>query len=935
MALSSAELLQLQQSLTQLAKASSNIASFATQLGSIQSNSTTTIQTETKYRRTVIDDYASLSKTLQNQSKQFKDVLKNVNDFSDSVTQLKDKQSIVSGNLATLQAAIAAAGSATSAQTVRQTKLTNMFDRLAEKINIASLSEKNEKVSDAVISLIESSKDAARYRSEYEKDFYGRQLANEVRTALDNIASVTGAKFGSQLLDFADMGKLAEFADLQQQVVRSLLDNNQTISDSNSELARNYIDLGRSLGYTATEFDNFATQLDGWAAGSTITLSNDVLNGIVDAQEVVANVINESNERLSGTIERDIRSFSGQVRQYMFDNRNGFDRLFDELADIRTRHGSLTTGEGGSETAEALRTATGMIGKEIIPRMSEILKMMGNYYTKEYDALTNYVQTSRLVALQLNMTEDQYRRARTESKAIWNLAADSGQKQLDEFLTSRRLQLEAVYGSEPELRDKMGVGFYNLNKVLGVSGTEVNGMIKDFEKLSLTSRMSSTELTELFFNLANSNDNMLLMNGLSEKGRQARIQELRYTTSLVSNLGLAGEAAANFAKALTESPTKAPSAGEVVGEFGNTQVLYSQMNNMAQTMGVQLGITADQMKELGYIRGIQKMGVDLTKDQIAKEAIYSKAISDFATNFRSAQNKRAQEMGGADSGQEFYSLLQSTQLRNLFQEFTKSSNLDSLVDPMQESKIAMEKYSVTQNMLINSTDELRKAFDRQVDLANRRAEDIKVPKVITGIAAEGQRLYEASSGNLWTETLAKLGGGALAVSALQRLAPSLLTGAIEMLGGGALASIAVPVLAALGVGGALYGAYSYLHSDNTATEESKTETATETPKQPEKPVQVTPASEAERSTSPLPSSQVSAAETANATTILNEQFTKYFSSVDTQNQIMAGFLKQLADTSAGMGKDVKEWYKFYQDIHPITSLLPDDKTKSGDTSKAH
>ena len=225
MALSASELLQLQQSLTQLAKASSNIASFATQLGNVQSTNISSVQTETKYRRTVIDDYDSLSKALKNQTKEFKDVLKHVNDFSTSVTNIKDKQTAVSDELTTLQAAISAAGVATAQQMIRQTRLTRMYDHLSDELGKAASAEKSRNISSAVIDLVQSSAAAAKYRSEYEKDFYGRQLATEIKSSLANITNQIGGKFGNQLLELTDVSQIAKFANAQDAAIQSLINN--------------------------------------------------------------------------------------------------------------------------------------------------------------------------------------------------------------------------------------------------------------------------------------------------------------------------------------------------------------------------------------------------------------------------------------------------------------------------------------------------------------------------------------------------------------------------------------------------------------------------------------------------------------------------------------------------------------------------------------
>lgn len=931
MALSASELLQLQQSLTQLAKASSNIASFATQLGNVQSTNISSVQTETKYRRTVIDDYDSLSKTLKNQTKEFKDVLKHVNDFSESVTNIKDKQTAVSDELTTLQAAISAAGVATAQQMIRQTRLTKMYDHLSDELGKAASAEKSRNISSAVIDLVQSSAAAAKYRSEYEKDFYGRQLATEIKSSLANITNQIGGKFGNQLLELTDVSQIAKFANAQDAAIQSLINNNKKLDDSNADTIKQYVELGKSLGYTSTEFDFLAAHLGARTAGTSIDISQSSFDGLITAQETIATVINDSNEKLSQTLDRDLKSFGGQFNAYMHENRNGFEKLIYELRDINARRGSLTTGQGRDEAADALHSAVGMLGREVIPKMTEMLKVMGNYYTSEYDALTNFVQTNRLTALQLNMTEDQYRQSRAESKATWNLAAQSGQEQLDEFLTSRRRSLEAVYGTEPMLRDKMGTQLYNLTQLFGTTGHEVTGMIKDFEKLGMTSRMSSVEISDLFFNLVNSNDNMKLMNGLSEKGRQLRIQELKHTTALVSNLGLAGESAVSFAKALTEAPTKASATSDIMGEYGSTQVLYNQMANIAQTMGIQLGISSDQMTELGQLRGLQKMGVDLTEEQTDKIAKYSSAIANFESDMRGAMTSIAREKG--TTAEAFYAELQPNQLLYNLQEFTKAANLDPLVDPLQESKIAMEKYNDTQGKLITSTDELKKAFDRQADLAKQRADEIKTAKTVTGATTEVTRFVEGAKGNMWTDLATTAGGGVIAGGIL-RAAPAIAEVIGPLLSGpilGAVTTMALPILGTLAAGGALYAGYKALTSEEEPTEDTKiVEPASEAPKR------IEPAQEAPKEETKFPSKQVTAASDAAASSeMLTEQFTKYFNSVDAQNTVIAAFLRTMVENSTVLGKDIKEWYQKYQDIHPIIAMedQKQDKTSKDATAK--
>lgn len=932
MALSASELLQLQQSLTQLAKASSNIASFATQLGSVQGQNVTATQTETRLRRTVIDDYDSLSKTLKNQSKEFKDVLKNVNDFSASVTDIKNKHDAVADKLNTLQAAIAAAGTATTQQITRQNRLTTLLDRYSERLNNEASAERSTNISNAVIGLIESTSQAARNQSEYERDFYGRQLATEIRSSLANITNQIGGTFGDQLLRMTDVSQIAGFAEAQNTAIQSIISNNRQLDDSNADLINEYVRLGRSLGYTSTEFDFLAAHLGARAPGSSIDISQSSLDTLNNAQETIANVINDSNERISQTIDRDLRSFGSNLRGYMHENRNGFERLIYELHDINTRRGSLTSGQGRDEATDALHSAVGMLGRDVIPKLTAMLKTIGNYYTNEYDALTNFVQTNRLTALQLNMTEDQYRQSRAESKATWNLAAQSGQEQLDEFLTSRRRSLEAVYGTEPMLRDKMGTSFYKLTQLFGTTGSEITSMVKDFENLGMTSRMSSVEITDLFLNLVDSNDNMKLMNGLSERGRQLRVQELRNTTALVSSLGLAGESAVSFAKALTESPTKAAATSDIMGQFGSTQVLYNQMSNIAQMMGIQLGVSSEQMKELGYLRGLQKMGVGLTDDQTQTITRYSDAIANFESDMRGAMSNIAKEKGS--SAEAFYAELQPNQLLYNLQEFTKTSGMDPLIDPLLESKIAMEKYNDTQGKLITSNDELRRALDRQAELARQRADEIKTAKTITGAAAEANRFVEGAQGNMWTDLAINAGGGVIAGGVL-RAAPAIagILGPMMAPMMGTLAGLALPALGVLAAGGALYAGYKALTPSKEETAE--TQESADVNKQPkEAPKRVEPVREAPMvTTTPLPSGKLEAAETSAATSALNEQFTKYFNSVDVQNTMMIGFLRQLANNSDGVGKDIKDWYKLYQDIHPIVPITEETtKKKSGDAS---
>jgi hypothetical protein len=615
----------------------------------------------------------------------------------------------------------------------------------------------------------------------------------------------------------------------------------------------------------------------------------------------------------------------------MYENRNGFDKLFDELSDIRTRYGSLTSGEGGDAASEALHAASGMIGREIIPRMTEILKIMGNYYTKEYDSLTNYVQTNRMTALQLNMTEDQYRRSRTESKAVWNIAAESGQQQLDEYLTSRRLKLESVYGSEPELRDKMGQSFYNLTQLFNVGRGETDKMITDFGKLSLVSRMSSTELTDMFNGLNDSNENMRIMNGLDERGRQLRIKENLNTVKLVSSLGLAGEAAQTYAKALMETPTKSPEVADVMSAFGSVQVMVSQMTNLAKTLNLAPALTAEEGRDYGALVAAKKQG-SISQEGTERLNVYDKKVADFMNAAGAARQQIMNQQTG--SYEKMTAPLAVTNQITRIEEMMKSAGIENLIDPIRDQSIASQKYNETQKDLIVSVDSLRKAMERQAEEANRRADDIKVPKAITGVAAEGQRFFDALGGNMWTEILNKIGIGALGAVALKKLAPMILPEIAGLLGGGAIATIAAPILAVLGVGGAAYGAYSYFHREEPEATETK-EPIPDVNKQPqEAPKLVEPVREAPMvTTTPLPSGKLEAAETSAATAALNEQFTKYFNSVDVQNTMMIGFLRQLANNSDVLGKDIKDWYESYQDINSIAPIAEGTtKKKSGDAS---
>jgi hypothetical protein len=944
MALSASELLQLQQALTQLAKASSSIASFATQLGNVQSDNITAAQAETKKRRTVIDDYDSLSKVLQDQAKDFKNVQKTVDGFSQNLDDANRRHKMVSNALDTLQSSISAAGNATAAQTLKQTLLSRTLANVAaeRETERSRIVEQSRNVSATISSLVQSSNANAAQRNEQEKQFYGRklpetmqsalrgvsqvagsqlgrQLPTSIQSALSGLAKIAGPQLSRQLMSYTNTGALTRFNDVQQRATQSLIANNQSIGDSSARLAQQYGDLGRSLDTTTSNFDQLTSQLPG-AAGGTVNLSSESVGSIVNAQQPVdASDQNYSRAMSSGitAIARHFNNNNSNVRSMV---NTG---LPPGVPPSPVRPRTLPPGiPPGNYPGPQPSTPPGGAPPDSVKNLEKATEMLkagagavGTYFTAEYDALTNFVQTNRLVALQLNMTEEQYRQSRAETKEVWNIAADSGQKQLDEFLTSRRNQLEDAYGSEPMLRDKMGAGFYKLNQVLGVADTEIDGMVKGFEKLSLTSRMSTTGLTELFFNLTNSNESLVYMNGLDEKGRQVRVQEIRKTVDMVSKLGLAGEAAEQFAKALIETAPKAPDVSELMSTYGSTQVLNQFITNLSQQLGIKPALSQEQVTEYGGLRMLQLEGRSLNFEQTKKLTEYSNAI----VNFKADANKKLNEITQqqSDPRAAAFSILQQTQMLHKIDEFTATAKLDPLLEPLNQQKLVQQKYNETGDKLITSNDELVKALTRKDEQADQRAEDIGIRKQVTGVIAEVYRAYLAAQGTL-AMTLAKSTGltDLAEKAALRRLGGGAGGTALNSFnatgggGGGAGGSGGVPSAARLAAGAGI--AYE-MRDNGNGTPTSQTD-------QP---------SESERANTPLPSSQLSAASTAESTLSLTEQFTKYFNSVDIQNTMMSGFLKQLADNSSGVGKDVKEWYQLYQDTHSITPL--DGKTKKENT----
>lgn len=917
MALSASDQIILQQSLSQLAQAASAVARYSTAFNNAQQANTASTGNLTRQQSSSGAEYEKLSKTLKSNSEAFKNTLKNIDDYRKKVQQSSNDYQTASDNLKAFNDSVSAAGGMmTSAQRAQLASLNSILAAAADERS--KVTEAQQGVFNLIGDIVQSTKEAVRYRDEFEKDYFGRQLASEIKTSLENIAGQTAGTFSKQLLTLADVERISNFADVQSSLIQSMIGNSNILDDSNIELGRQYVKMGESLGYTSVQFDQLRTRIESYAAGSSTMFGQDFIDKIVDAQTKIAETINDSNEKLSTTIDRDLKSFGGNVKRYMYENRNGFDKLIDELRDISARNGSLFTGNGGVEAGEVVREAVGELGKVIIPKLGELGLIVLKHYTREYDSLTkDNVVTNRLMAWQLRLTEEQYRQTRGESKSFWSVTSAEGQDQLDSFMDARYAQLKSVFGSDPVALSKISGRLIGLENLSNMTSEGTTDLLKKFKTLGLTSRLTNDQLEQMFTNIALSNNNQILMASLNAKERKARMDSIKNTMAFGAGLGMSQESLEKFTKAVTESAAGMPSVSETVSILGQGLTAFNVMKSVASGAGMDLSTygLSDAEKNKQYLELVQKKeaGVALTPEQTLFVETMDFQIAKFKAEAKAQYNELVEKYG-ISAG---YSLQNTL---HLLDKTLESSKIKGMVDPISESLTALEQFGIKGKDVPKTLEELNRA---QEELAKQRKKT--VTEAITGGAATASRVVDATTGEGLYSDIAKLAGGAALGSALgSAIGPTIRTVLTSV-----IANPLSKVTPAGWVATALAAGGLYAYNKLSGSEEEEKKPAA----QPGAEASQQPGAEPSTQSQNLPSTKITAADAVESSDEFNGMFAKFMEKFENQSNDIQNFLRNISMNSTTTNKVMGDWYKLYQDVNPITSNMTTDS--STDTSKTH
>lgn len=914
MALSASDQILLQQSLSQLAQSASSVARYSSALNNAQQTSATATGNLSKIQTTSVGDFEKLSKTLKSNAVAFKDTIKNINDYSKKVQQTTDDYKTASDNLNIFNQQIAAAGGMmTNAQRATLASLNSILASAAEEQSRASTAHNN--AFNIIADIVQSTRDAIQYRNEYEKDFFGRQLASEVRSSLESIAGQTAGTFSKQLLTMSDVTRVAQFAEAQSELVKSMMNNSNIIDDSNAELGKKYIEMGKAIGYTSTEFESLRTRIEGRAAGSASWISQGIVDKIMEAQVTIADTINKSNEKIATTFDRDIKSFTGQFNRYMHENRNGFDEMLDELRDIRTRTGSLTSGAGREEAGQLIRESINKLGGVIVPKLAELGFIVLKHFTREYDSLTrDNVATNRVMAWQLRLTEEEYRQSRGESKSFWNITSAEGQNQLDTFINERYSQLRSVFGSDPIMISKMGSRMQGLVNLSNLTSTGVDSLLSSFKVLGKSARMNNDVLAEMYLNIAESNENQVIMASLNAKDRKARMDSIATTMAFGAGLGMTKESLEEFTKAMVSSTSKLPSAGEAVSNFGQALTAFNFMKSAASLSGVDISkyglADSKQMQEYLELKQRKDAGVPLTAEQTMFMENMNLRIAEFKAEAKANYNEIVEKYGSRAG----LTLLNTL---NLLDEKLDQSKMSEMIDPITKSLTAIGNFGFKDGKIPQTLDELNSMLKSQAESkTDKTAEDT------TLIAAEAQRTINATTGEGLYSDIGKLGTSAVIGGLLTRYAVPMARAALGMVASSPISKV-TPVgwAATLAAGAGLYALNKF-----TGSEES------EKPKAEEAPKTTTPTAETqEQVPGPLPTSKIQAAETNETANEFNTMFSTFMKNVEAQNNITQDFLRNMSMNSSSTKKVMEDWYDLYQQVNTITPIIePNNVT---DTSR--
>jgi hypothetical protein len=916
MALSASDQILLQQSLSQLAQSASSVARYSSALNNAQQTSATSTVNLSRVQTTSIGDYEKLSKTLKSNTDAFKDTLKNINDYSKKIQQTTTDYKTASDNLDNFNRMISAAGGImTSAQRAQLASLNSILSSAAEDQSRASTAHNN--ALNIITDIVQSTRDAIQYRNEYEKDFFGRQLASEVRSSLDAIAGQVAGTFSKQLLTMTDVERVAQFANAQSEFIQSMISNNNALDDSNAELGKRYVEMGNSLGYVSTEFDLLKSRIEGRTAGSSTQFAQDTIEKVIDAQVTIAETINNSNEKLSTTIERDYKSFTGQFNRYMHENRNGFDELLDELRDIRTRTGSLTSGTGRDEAGQLISESIGKLGAIIVPKLAEIGLIVLKHYTREYDSLTrDNVATNRLMAWQLRLTEEEYRQSRGENKSFWNISSAEGQNQLDTFMNERYSQLRSVFGSDPMMISKMGSRMQGLVNLSNTTESGIGNLLDRFKVLGKVARMNNDELAEMHLNFAESNENQAVMASLNAKDRKTRMEAITTTMELGASLGMTKDTLNEFMRAMLASTNKMMSAGETVSKIGQEQTAFNYMRSIASLSGLNIsnyGLDDTQkMKKYLELERLQAAKVPLSPEEIKFKTDMDFQIAKFKIDAQTKLNEIDRKYGS----QAGYSLQQMISLLDSNLEQTKMSGP---IDAIINSFTALGKYGITGEKLPDTLEELQKMLKSQAESkTDKSAEEITLK------AAQAQRGINATTGEgLYSDIATKAGITAAGIALFKRFAPTVIrTALIDVIANPLSKVTPAGWIATAAAGLGVYAIDKFTGDDDEKKPEAAEAQKSTTTVEPSAPL-----------TGPLPSGQINKSEATDNAADFNQMFTKYMTTVEMQNSTMQDFLRNISTNSTGTKKVIDDWYDLYQQVNPITSIIEPNKVTDASTIK--
>jgi hypothetical protein len=377
-----------------------------------------------------------------------------------------------------------------------------------------------------------------------------RDLHNNLKT-LTSMADVTTFEHfisnQSALVDELS-SHIAKFGNTIDPLTNSIPDSLQSTMDS-------FLRLGHELKNTTPAFETMRQKIKDIQAGRKDSITGEHVK--IDIDEL-QQLLNQNAEFLKVTAKTNTNLINQQFRfgnQMMSQLSPGIQRMVgiaQEMRNIAQLRRSGNGDEADARSAELMQQLNTNI-QSIPQALRQIWGNTSGYMVKEFDALTNAIETERFQQIwNLELPEGEYQKLFAQNKQVWATTAE-GQEGMNKWLADNQQLLKSTFGSDSSLYTGIGFTLREIQKVAGMSDQQVQDMIKTMRTTAKSTGLNNVAIAEMTNNLLKSNEFQQMEMTLSKQARAAKIKEIQATISYLGQIGMSEDGVKKFTEGLKES----------------------------------------------------------------------------------------------------------------------------------------------------------------------------------------------------------------------------------------------------------------------------------------------------------------------------------------------------------------------------------------------